>query len=211
MPFRSFFIKCFKFSILSLVVLPLSFCKHQVLIQSAPDEALVYLVDGNREIRMGKTPLDISSQDAYRNASTNIVYIKVDKLEYEPMMIAVDKSQNTSSQFKVQLHRKKFDESSILETLIRYDRKNVDPLLKEILTIQNLLIEGKMQEAETQLDDLAKKHRKLSILFVLKANLLLNKKEEAEAIRMYKKAQELDPSNAHVSLMLDQLTNKKKK
>ena len=200
-----------RWSMIPLLVFLSVGCQHYIKVESAPDEAQVYLVDGQRDIPLGKTPLDVSAHDSYRQAEGKIVFIKVAKLDYDPVYIAIDRSVQSANHFKVQLQQKDFGKSDILVSLIRHDGENINTLLEEVLSVQNLILMGNLSEAEKVIDELTKRHRKLAIVYLLKANFYLNKNEKDNAIRMYKKAQEFDPRGTYAQLMIDRLTQKNKR
>jgi tetratricopeptide (TPR) repeat protein len=168
-----------------------------VMVQSEPSGATVLL----RDKVIGVTPLDLKANDYKDEFAKQFLELKVQLKGHQPkdILVATQGYQNISLKLEV------YDPNYYQKTILSDFQDQSNFLVREILQIQGLIVAGKNQDAEDRLKLFLQKYPNLSAPYVLQANLELGRKQRDNAIHNLERAISLDPSDAVVVRMLENL------
>lgn len=189
-----------------LIFIFVTACHHAMRVDSIPEKADIYLMEGVKEIKLGEAPLDLArTREITDRDKEDTFHIRVVKTGYTPVDVLVDRLLFQDTLYKIRLRLKPPDQDYLEEVLLS-DVTKIDRMLDKIFSAQNMIISGQYEQAGVFLEELEKKYSNLAIIFALRANMHINKGETDLALQNFVKAQKLDPDNPHYPMMINQLS-----
>jgi tetratricopeptide (TPR) repeat protein len=159
----------------------------KLVIKSQPDGAEIYIVAGEKPVRLGVTPYEADLGEVvntYVKASSFLLELR--KPGHEPYRLLLAKTSDVDMQLTANLELSK-TVSNIREH---------DLLMNNLFDVQKLIRGKNFRDALTKLDELEVKHPLLSVIPELKATAYYMNKEVENALSYYRKAFALNPENS---------------
>lgn len=180
-----------------LWMLPFATCAHRVQVDSLPQDAIVYALDGKggRKGQLGRTPLvleDYSQQD--------LSGLEVELAGFLPHKMMVPF--NAGSDVKVRVDLQKLSDEWIAQLPPRVLRASIDKIMADMLDLQSSLYVKSEEDVKKKLEEASKKYSDLSMFHYLVGNHNFYKNSYAEASAAYSRALALDPKNEDARRML---------
>lgn len=164
-----------------------SISASNLIIKSQPDTADVYIVSGQRPVKLGVTPYQANLNEVIETyVKTSSFMIELRKPGHEIYRVIVSKSTNVDIELSANL------ELSRSITNIRAH----DLLMNQLFDVQKLIRGRNFADAIGRLTELEVKHPELSVIPELKATAYYMNKEVENALSYYRKAFTLNPDNA---------------
>ncbi|KYG61428.1 hypothetical protein AZI86_17085 [Bdellovibrio bacteriovorus] len=189
-------------SVFILVPLLLTACMspRTIRIESTPSAAAVIISDKV----IGETPIEISESNYPDEFKQNYLNIKITKAEHEEKSVIVPTQGLQNFTINLLELNQKYFETIVLKSFQRPQNE----LVRELLQIQGLLFSKKTNEAENRLQVFMKAYPNIAAGYVLQANIAIEKGNRAEAKQLIVRALSLDPNDAVVKRMLENLSGR---
>ncbi len=169
-------------------------------VTSSPEGADVYMVpEGQQPIRLGKTPLFLSSQQI-NNQTGNSVQIRVQKEGYQTEAFLTPKVVFSSS---VDLSVKLSENKLPLACTQQADASN--RLARDVAKSQQFIFEQKYVEAQRLLLNILDDNPGSSVILDLLGNVNYLNKNTSQALNYYERALDIDPNGTETKRMVQKL------
>jgi hypothetical protein len=153
---------------------------------------------------LGLTPLTLEG-DALKQASPDgkLMTVVVDA----PGYVASHYTLEIRGKDKQEIKLRKVDEDAFREGVLFQYGSQVNRMVRELMSIQGMILVKKLAEAERALDEFHAKYPNIAASYVLSANVSIVRGELETAHGYLLKARSIDPSDMVVQQMLSQLTS----
>lgn len=157
-------------------------------VKSTPSDSFVYFQEkpSSKPIKLGKTPLKLSSGDIEKLVGENKTYIlNVRKKGFDPYQILMVRTKGVDTSLEVTL-----DINKEIKTAQKHDN-----LASALFDVQRLIRSNNFSDALKQLDNLEKEYEGFSIISEMKGLTYYMKKDINNALAMFRLAFSKNPEN----------------
>lgn len=168
-------------------------------IKSLPDEAELYIDSGQEPVKVGVTPFKTDLKElvsSYVKGDSFVIELR--KPGHETYRVLLAKATDVDILLTATLPSK---------LPIDYVKKH-DQLINDLFGVQKLIRGKNFGDAISQLEDLEKKHPRLSVIPELRATAFYLNKDIEKSLSYYRKAYTLNPENADAYRMKAYLEKK---
>lgn len=183
---------CLGKSYLILPLISLMGCSTQSTVQfkSAPEEAVVSIIDSNGTAStIGKTPLTINEGDVYRG-NNRYSQIQIKKDNYKSQEIVLVKStMGSETVVNVLLTKEDVNQNGIEQSA------NQEKIANTIARANGMIQSKQYSEAEAVMSNFVELYPNISVGYDYLGNLNYLQKKYSKALRYYKRALAINPQN----------------
>lgn len=178
----------------TLLLLLMSSCAHSLTIESSPGGAHIVALNeqGKRVADLGKTPTKIS---------TSAAAIQVEATGYYPSLLLLPSGgQALRARYSIPLIQQ--SQQATEKVLFETQPDVLDTALIDVLTLQTLINENKLKDAEARIKQMGDRYAFVSVFHILKGHYYVAVKNVNAAKESFEKALELNPKNEEARSML---------
>lgn len=187
-----------KYAMTFLLFLIVSGCATKsVQIESQPSGATVMIND--KEV--GKTPLTLTPETAGVGQDDHFVKMNLSLPGHESVKTIV----NFKDQRKIEMALPPFEEKYFEKRVAPEFQNQVNQLVRDILTIQGLVLSTQDSLAKKRLEEFVVKYPNIAAGYVLQANLEIKNGQKDLALRYLERARSIDPEDNVVKRMIESL------
>lgn len=158
----------------------------KLVIKSQPDNAEIFILQGDKPVRLGVTPYEANLTEVVKSyvKSTSFL-LELKKPGHSPYRVLLAKTDDVDFELTANLE---------LDKAVS-NLKEHDALMNQLFDVQKLMRGKNFRDAISKLDDLEKKHPALSIIPELKATAYYMSKDIENALSYYRRAFVINPDN----------------
>ncbi len=175
--------------ILTLILLSaftVSVHASKLVIKSQPEGAEIFIVTGDKPVRIGATPFEANLTEVMNNyVKSNSFLVEIKKPGHTPYRLLIAKTTEIDLELMATLELDR-EISNI---------KEMDSLMNQLFDVQKLIRGKNFGDAILKLNELEKKHPAISIITEMKASAYYMNKEVENALSYYRKSFALNPDN----------------
>lgn len=158
----------------------------KLVIKSQPEGAEIFIVTGEKPIRVGATPFEANLTEVMNNyVKSNSFLLEIRKAGHTPYRLLIAKTTEIDLELMATLELDR-EISNI---------KEMDSLMNQLFDVQKLIRGKNFGDAILKLTDLEKKHPTISIITEMKGSAYYMSKQVENALSYYRKSFALNPDN----------------
>ncbi len=171
--------------------------KKEITIASIPSSAEV--VNAAGEV-VGVSPISLQAETLAKLTDGDKLIFSVRKPGFETQTLVVDLSVTNISSHVVKL--KEQSASTFSNDILLQYSKQTNEMIREILSIQGLIVASEWALADERLNGFEKKFSNIAAALVLRANVEINRGQVPRALEYLKRARSIDPDDTYISRLI---------